>query len=60
MEYDASIVVSSHNVSPQQQPNSRVMRKGLIVWLLPMAAVFSLAWVSGAKKYPQHPAPPRS
>ncbi len=58
MEYDASIVVSSHNVSPQQQPNSRVMRKGLIVWLLPMAAVFSLASVSGGQEIPPAPSTP--
>ena len=58
MEHDISIVVSSHNLSHRQQPASRVMRKGLIVWLLPMAAVFALASISRGQETPLEPSNP--
>ena len=58
MEHDVSYIVRLCNLSHQQQPTSRVIRKGLIVWLLPMAAVFALASISGSQETSLEPNTP--
>jgi YVTN family beta-propeller protein len=51
MEHDVSSIIRLCNLFHRQQPATRA-RGGLIVWLLPMAAVFALASISGGQEIP--------
>ena len=58
MEHDIPFIARLRHVSHRQHPFSRVTKKGLIVGLLPMAAVFALASVSGGQGTTPEPSNP--